>query len=70
MIHHVASKGITYKDNFEEHLLVNLHKLLVPFLDICGLLAGVRLVILSLGGVVSVVLAPLNHFAQNCVVDL
>jgi hypothetical protein len=35
------SAGITYQDDLEKHFLVNLHELLVPFLDVGGLLPGV-----------------------------
>lgn len=50
--------------------MVNLHELLIPLLDVCGLLAAVVLVIGGLGGVVAVVLAPLNDLAQNGLVDV
>lgn len=30
-----------YQNNLEQHLLVNLHELLIPLLDLGGLLAGV-----------------------------
>ena len=62
--------GATYKDDLKEHLLVNLHELLVPLLNIRGLLAGVRLVIGSLGRVATVVVAPLDHLAEDGFVDL
>lgn len=60
----------TYKDDLKEHFLVDLHKLLVPFLNLGGLLAGVGLVVLGLDGVVTVVLAPLNHFSEHRLIDL
>jgi len=66
----VRERGDTYKDDLEEHLLVNLHELLVPLLDLSGLLAGVIVVIGSLEGVVTVVLAPLDDLAQDGFVDL
>lgn len=61
---------ITYKDDLEEHLLVHLHELLVPLLDISCLLAGIGLVVGGSDGVVAVVLAPLNNLSQDCFVDL
>lgn len=57
--------GGTYEDDLEEHLLVHLHKLLIPLLYFCRFLASVRLVIVSGGGVVAVVLAPLDDLAEN-----
>jgi hypothetical protein len=62
--------GETYKDDLKEHLLVDLHELLVPLLNISGLLAGVGLVIGSLRRVATVVVAPLNHLAEDGFVDL
>ena len=29
----------TYEDDLKKHLLVDLHKLLIPLFDVCGLLA-------------------------------
>lgn len=69
----VGARGrwATYENDLEEHLLVDLHKLLVPLLDLGGLLvAGVGLVILGLGGVVAVVLAPLDDLSENSLVHL
>lgn len=60
----------TYKNDLEEHLLINLHELLVPLLDVGGLLAGVGLVILCLDGIVAVVLAPLDDLSHDGLVDL
>lgn len=60
----------TYEDNLEEHFLIDLHELLVPLLDLGRLLAGVRLVILGLHGVVAVMLRPLDHLPQDSLVNL
>lgn len=60
----------TYKNNLKEHFLIHLHELLVPLLDISRLLAGIRLVIGSSNGIVTVVLAPLDHLSQDCFIDL
>lgn len=60
----------TYQDDLEEHLLVHLHELLIPLLDVGSLLTSIRLVILSLRGIVAVVLAPLDHLAKDSLVDL
>jgi hypothetical protein len=45
----VKSCRNTYEDDLEEHLLVNLHKLLVPLLDVGRALAGVGLLIVGGG---------------------
>lgn len=59
-----------YQDNFEEHLLVHLHELLVPFFDICGLPARVRLVIVGRWWVKLVVIAPFDDFLEHSSVDV
>lgn len=60
----------TYKDDLKEHLLVNLHELLVPLLNLGGLAACVRVLVLGLKGVVAVMLAPFNDLPQHRLVDL
>ena len=45
--------------------MIDLHELLVPLVDISRLLASIRLVVGRLGGVVAVVVAPLDDLAQN-----
>lgn len=66
----VEAGMITYQDDLKEHLLVHLHELLVPLLDISRLLAGIGLVIGGSDGVVAVVLAPLDNLSQHGFVDL
>lgn len=61
---------ITYQDNLEEHLLIHLHELLIPVLDVGSLLTVVGILVVSRRGVVAVVLAPLDHLPQNGLVDL
>jgi hypothetical protein len=61
---------MTYKNDLEEHLLVNLHKLLVPLVDVGGLLARVRVIVLGGGRVVLVVGAPLKNLLHDSLVDL
>jgi hypothetical protein len=58
------------KDDFEEHLLVNLHEFLVPLLDIRGLLAGVGIVVLGGRRVVLVLGAPLEDLLEDVLRDL
>jgi hypothetical protein len=60
----------THEDDLEEHLLVDLHELLIPLVDIGGLLPAVVLIVGRLGGVVPVVLAPLDDLAQHGVVHV
>jgi hypothetical protein len=61
---------VTYEDNLKEHLLIDLHELLVPLLDISSLFARVGVVIGSGWGIVLVMLAPLNDLLENRLVDL
>lgn len=63
-------KSKTYKNDLEKHLLVNLHKLLVPLLDIGGLFAAVGVVVCCGSGVILVMLAPLNNLLENRLVHL
>ena len=60
----------SYKNNLKQHLLINLHELLVPFLDIGSLLAGIGVVIDGGWGIVLVVLAPFDDLLENGFVDL
>jgi hypothetical protein len=59
-----------YQDDFEEHLLVDLHKPLVPFLDIGRPFARIRFVVIWGRGVAFVMLTPLDHFCENGLVNL
>jgi hypothetical protein len=43
---------------------------LVPLIDVGGLLAGVGVIILGDGGVVLVMLAPLDDLLENGIIDL
>jgi hypothetical protein len=61
---------MTYKDDLEEHLLVDLHELLVPLVDVGRLLARVVVVVVCGGRVVDVVLAPHDHLLHDRLVDL
>ena len=64
------ASGCTHKDDLEEHLLIDLHELLVPLLNIGGLLAGIGVVIVGSWGVVLMMLAPLNDLLQDGLIDL
>lgn len=59
-----------YQDNLEQHLLVDLHELLVPLLNVGCLLAGVGIVVGGGWGVVLVVLAPFNDLLEDRFIDL
>ena len=60
----------TYKYNLKQHLLVYLHKLLIPLINVCGLLPRVGIVIVGCLRIGLVVLAPLNNLVQHGLVDL
>jgi hypothetical protein len=59
----------TNQNDLEQHLLVNLHELLIPLLNVGRLLAGVGIVVGS-GGIVAVVFAPFDHLAENGLIHL
>jgi hypothetical protein len=61
---------MTHKDNLEEHLLVHLHELLVPLIDVGGLLTRIGIVIAGRNGVGLMMVAPFNDLAKNSIVDL
>jgi hypothetical protein len=68
-----ASSGLeerldTYENDLKKHLLINLHELLIPLLDISSLLPGV-----IIGGnmrIGLVVLAPFEDLSKDALVDL
>lgn len=65
-----TSRGTgTYQDNLEQHLLIDLHELLIPLLNI-GRLAAVIVIVTGSGGIVLVVLAPFDDLAEDGLVDL
>lgn len=59
-----------YKNDLKEHLLVDLHELLVPLIDVGSLLAGVRIIVVGLSRITLVVNAPLDNLVENGLVDL
>jgi hypothetical protein len=61
---------MTYENDLEEHLLVDLHELLVPLLDIGGLLAGVGVIVSGSWWVILVVFTPLDDLLEDLVIDL
>lgn len=61
---------MTYQDDLEQHLLIDLHELLIPLVNLRGLLAVVGVLVVGGRRVLAVVLAPLNDLAQNGLGDL
>jgi len=59
-----------YKNDLEEHLLVDLHKLLIPLVNVGSLLAGIRVVISRSWRIGLVLFAPLDNLLENGFVDL
>lgn len=60
----------TYQDDLEQHLLVNLHELLIPLIDVGSLLSGVGIIVGGRRGIGTMVGAPFNDLIQNCLIDL
>jgi hypothetical protein len=58
------------ENDLEQHLLVDLHELLIPLLNVGGLLAGVGIVVLGRRGVVLVLRAPLENLLEDVLRDL
>jgi hypothetical protein len=61
--------SVTYQDDLKQHLLIHLHELLVPFIDISGLATGI-VVITSARGVILVVSTPLDDLLQDGLIHL
>lgn len=56
---------MTHQNDLEQHLLIDLHELLIPLVNLRGLLAVVGILVVGGRRVLAVVLAPLNDLAQN-----
>jgi len=63
-------KGETNQDNLKEHLLIDLHELLVPLINVGCLLAVVGILLLGDCGVVLVMFAPFEDLLQDHLADL
>ena len=59
------SASCSYKNDPEEHLLIDLLELPAPLFDIDGLVAVVRLLVLAGGWIILIVFAPLDNFLKN-----
>lgn len=62
--------GYTYQDNLEQHLLVDLHELLVPLVDLGHLLSRGIIVIAVGRGVVLMVDAPLDDLGEDGIINV
>lgn len=60
----------TYKDDLEQHLLVNLHEFLVPLVDVGGLLSGVGVILGGSRRISTVVNAPIDDLTEDRLVDI
>lgn len=60
----------TYQDDLEQHFLVDLHELLIPLINVGGLLARVGVVIGGRRGIGAVLDTPLDDFAEDWFVDI
>jgi len=58
------------EDDFEKHLLVNVHELLVPLIDVGSLLAGIVGLVVGENWVTLVMIAPFDNLAKNRLVDV
>lgn len=65
-----TTREVIYQDDLKEHLLVHLHKLLIPLPNVRRLLARVGLIVRHGHRVVLVMVAPHDHFAQDRLIDL
>ena len=59
-----------YQNNPKDHLLVDLHKLLIPLVEIGGALPRVGIIVFGLRRIILVILAPLENFLEDGLVDL
>jgi hypothetical protein len=66
----VGKGEVTYEDNLEEHLLIDLHELLVPLIDVGCLLARVGIIVVGGNWIPFVMLTPLDDLAEYDFVHL
>lgn len=60
----------THKDDLEKHLLIDLHELLVPLINIGSLLADIVVIIVGGRRIAFVICAPFDDFLEDGFVDL
>jgi hypothetical protein len=61
---------LAYKDDLEQHFLVDLHKFLVPLVDVSRLLAGIGVVICGGWSIGTVMGTPLDNLFKHRFVHL
>jgi len=62
--------GERYKNDLKEHLLINLHELLIPFINIGSLSPGIGVIVACAWRIALVVFAPLDDFLEDRLVHL
>jgi hypothetical protein len=60
----------TYENDLKEHFLIDLHELLIPLLNIGGLLARIGVIVGGGLWIGLVVLAPFDNLLEDRLVDL
>ena len=55
---------MNYKDDFKQHLLIDLHELLVPVIDVGGFFIS-RLILLFFNWIVFVMISPFKNLHVN-----
>ena len=59
-----------YQNNLKEHLLIYLHKLLIPLINVCSLLSRIGIIIICCLRIGLVVFTPLKNLVQHGFIDL
>ena len=62
--------GDQYKNDLKEHLLINLHEFLIPFINIGSLSPGISVIVAGARRIALVVFAPLDHFLEDRLIHL
>jgi hypothetical protein len=60
----------SYKDDLEEHLLIDLHEFLIPLINVGGLLSDIVIVVITRRRIGLVIGAPFDDFAECRFIDL
>ena len=59
-----------YQDNIKEHLLVDIHKLLIPLVDVGAAVPRFVIIFIGCRRIMLMILAPLENFLEDGIVDL
>ena len=62
--------GSSYKNNLKEHFLVDLHELLIPFINVGSLSPGISVIVARAWWIVLVVFAPFDDFLEDRLIHL